>query len=180
MEVPGRHEQAAADGAAEGAIGSRGFAGSISGPNHQDAFRTVCAHSSLHGVPSKVEVRGKVGPGTEDWRQRCLDNGGECFAFWKDSSYRTLAGFSYLPRSELVSFHLPVLDDVGGSFVSWKLYRLSWGPFRHPITWRGSSPRNGSGALLEVTSIMVGHVRSGAPAMTGLFRVGGSISARGA
>jgi hypothetical protein len=48
---------------------------------------------------------------TDDWRERLLRHGNECWAFWKDAEFNTLAGFSYLPGAELVLFTLPRPDD---------------------------------------------------------------------
>lgn len=84
------------------------FKGSVSGVRHRELFRAICSDPSLEGVPSWVTLSdGDEIPATPDWRNQCLRHGDECAAFWKDADYNTLAGFSYLPRSELVLFTLP-------------------------------------------------------------------------
>jgi len=87
------------------------FDGSVSGQRHQGLFRVICSDPSLEGIPTKIELQGKKESGAANWRERLLRDGGESYAFWKDASYNTLAGFSYLPGSELVLFTLPIGGD---------------------------------------------------------------------
>ncbi len=80
--------------------------GSISGSNHIELFRSICQDTSLQGIPTNFELRRTTQRSMANWRERCLNANTECYAFWEDQSYRTIAGFSYLPKSEVVLFTL--------------------------------------------------------------------------
>lgn len=86
--------------------------GSVSGQDHIALFRAICGSPSLLGVPTRMEVGGLAKPGTSDWRERLLVANREGFAFWRDENHVTTKGFSYLPRSEIVLFTLPVEGEL--------------------------------------------------------------------
>jgi hypothetical protein len=69
-------------------------------------------HPLLRGIPTTLYVDDKKEVPTAGWRERCLSSSRECSAFWDDDAYNTLAGFSYLPGSQLVIFTLPIAGDV--------------------------------------------------------------------
>ncbi len=80
--------------------------GSVSGPNHLGIFRAICQETSFTGTATKFELEGVRRVDVPNWRELCLSANAECYAFWEDDSNRTTAGFSYLPKSQLVLFTL--------------------------------------------------------------------------
>lgn len=87
------------------------FDGSASAVDSRTLFLATCRHESLAGIPARVKTGAKVDRGTADWRARCEASVGDCSAWWEDENEETIAGFSYLARSNLVIFKLPIGGD---------------------------------------------------------------------
>jgi len=91
--------------------------GSVSGSRHLDLRAKIAADRSLTGIPSWMRIGGKRVPPSEAWRNIVLATEAESCAFWDDANHNTVAGYSYLPRSELVLFTLPLENTLDSSLT---------------------------------------------------------------
>ena len=155
--------------------------GSARGSRHVELSRAVCSDASLQGTPSRLQAgAAPTGKGMPDWRARCLEQSGECFALWDNEAYETLASFSYLPRSEIVLFTLPKAGDAASqwAFVESLPFEICALTSPHHKSWyKTEKSLWGSRGS---TSITAGHAHFAAQGTIGSSRVAGSTSDRGA